>query len=241
MKIALLLFLGFIGSAVGLFSQSTSNHSDILDARIQGVHSHHRNSYVAHFLTGRKLWDYDINTEQFFLKKRPTEGVLVFDGVVFEQIELQYNLFTQEVIALLETQNRERYVQLTPDKVSRFSIFEHDFVQVSGDSVMTDGIYELAYEGKGSDVFIKRTGKRIKSIEDHERIEKFIPINRYYVSNEFGTFQITSKKKLIEAYQNSELLISTIKKHKVKFSKKKIEQGLVSAVSLFEESTNNSL
>ena len=135
---------------------------------------------------------------------------------------------------LLETELIERYIMVTPDKVSRFSVYGREFVQLPGDSVMAKGIYELAYGGVHSNVYIKHTSIKKEIIEEGKINYEYEPIRKFYVTNEFGTFRITNKKKLLEAYQDSQQLSAILKKHKIKFSKKKIEQDLVRAISLFE-------
>jgi len=232
----LLLCIAFILGCLPSLGQSSKPYSAMLEARKQGVYSNHADSYVAHILTGRRILGYKNQFKQFFLGKYTVAGTLVFDGVLFEDIELQYNLYTQQIIVLLETENSERYVTVTLDKVSRFSIYEHEFTQVQGDSVMAKGIYELAYAGANSSVFIKRTNNKRQKIESSKIKDEYFPINKYYVKNEFGTFHITSKKKLIEAYQNSGQLISILKKNKIKLSKKKMAQGLIAAISYLEAS-----
>jgi hypothetical protein len=234
MKKGLLVFAALLVCCPALLGQSDKSYTDILETRKQLVYSNHANSFVAHILTGRRLWDTNIEFAQLFLDKSPVEGTLVFDGVLFEGIGLQYNLYTQQVVALLETENVERYVTITPEKVSEMSLFGHEFTVVQGDTVMAPGIYEIAYAGVNSSVFIKRTKTKLQTIEDQKINIEYDPVNKYFVRNEFGTFEITRKKKLIEAYHNSDQIISILKKYKVKLSKKNIEQGLVTAISNLE-------
>ncbi|GJM30269.1 MAG: hypothetical protein DHS20C17_29040 [Cyclobacteriaceae bacterium] len=237
MKKGLLLAIIFVGGCLTLYGQSSRSYSEILETRKQGVYSNHSDSYIAQILTGSKVWDHEIDHQQLFLDKPPVRGSLVYDGVLFNDIELQYNLSTQQVIVLLETEISEGYVTVTIDKASRFSVYDHEFVQVLGDSVMEKGIYELAYAGANSNVFIKRTNKRLKSIQGSQVNTEYYPVNKYYISNEFGTFHITSKKQLLEAYQHSRQLISILKKYRIKLSKRKIEQSLIAAISNFEAET----
>lgn len=234
MKIGFLLYVAFVAGFVPLQGQSDGAQPAALEARKQGVYSHHADSYVANVLTGRKFSDYRNQFKQFFLGKYTVRGSLVFDGVSFEDIELQYNLHEQNIVALLETEHIERYVKVTLDKVSGFSIYGHEFTRVQEDSIMESGIYELAYDGVNSSVFIKRMNLESKEIEDRKINVEYTPINKYYVKNEFGTFQISRKKELLKAYNNSRQLASILKKHKVRFSKRKIEQGLITAISQLE-------
>jgi len=240
MNKGLVLSIAFIVVCLPSLGQSSVPYSVTLEARKQGVLSNHADSYVAHILTGRRVVGYKNQFKQFFLGKYTVAGSLVFDGVLFEDIEMQYNLYTQQVIVLLETENSERYVTVTPDKVSRFSIYAHEFTQVRDDSVMAKGIYELAYSGGNSSVLIKRTNNKMQTIERSKIKVEYYPINKYYVKNEFGTFHITSKKSLIKAYQKSQPLISILKKHKIKLSKKNMEEGLITAISHLEANTKHS-
>lgn len=218
-----------------LCGQSDKLATELLETRKQTVYSHHEESYVAGILTGKQFTDYSNKFKQFFLGKYTSRGSLVYDEVLFEDIELQYNIFNQEVIALLETHKSERYVVVRPDKVSAFSVYGHDFVHLPGDSVMASGIYELAYDGVKSSVFIKRTSVDSKTVEGNMIKIEYEPVNKYFVRNQYGTFQISGKKKLIQAYQKSPQLIRIIKTNRIKFSKKAIAQGLVEAVSKLEE------
>jgi len=238
MKKRSFLYIISIISVLPAFSQSTESHATILEARKQGATFSHTDAYVAHVLTGKKYWNTRRHYKQFFLEKSPIEGNLIYDGVLFNNIEMQYNLFTQQVIVLLETKNNERYVTISLDKISGFSIYSHEFTLLSGDSVMKKGIYELAYTGTTSNLFIKRT-KRLKEVNAGMDLKiDYTPVNRYYLRNEFGTNQITSKKDLLNAYDNSEELNSIIKENRIKFSKKKIEQGLISALSYLDPNPN---
>jgi len=231
----ILLIISFTAGFLSLSGQSDNPYTAALDVRKQGVYSHYADSYVANILTGRRFSDSRNQFKQFFLGKYTVNGSLIYDGVLFEDVELQYNLHNQNIVVLLETENIERYITVTLDKVSGFSVYGHDFTRVPGDSVMEKGIYELAYAGETSSVFIKRTTQENREIEGREIKYEYSPINKYYVRNEYGTYRITSKKELLKAYQNSGQLISILKKHKVRFSKKKIEQGLVTAISQLEK------
>jgi hypothetical protein len=230
----LLLIAALLATFLTSVAQSTTSNHDLLEVRKKGVYAHHADSYVANILTGRRFVAYSSQFKQFFQGKYTTLGTLIYDGVLFEDIDIQYNVFTQEVVVLLETELIERYIMVTPDKVSRFSVYGHEFVQLPGDSVMAKGIYELAYGGVNSNVYIKHSSIKKEMIDEGKINYEYEPIRKFYVTNEFGAFRITSKKKLLEAYQDSQKLAAILKKHKIKFSKKKIEQDLVRAISLLE-------
>ena len=61
---------------------------------------------------------------------------------------------------------------------------------------------------------------------------EFVPVTRYFVKNPYGTFRVNSKKSFLKAYGNHKDLMEIIKKNKLKFSKKKIEDSLITALSM---------
>ncbi len=233
MRIVLLISILYGFSLLPLCSQ-TFSQAEVLELRKQGVYAHYQDSYVASILTGRKFTDYSNQFKQFFLGKYTAPGSLVYDGVLFEDIDLQYNVFTQELVVLLETELSERYIIVTPDKVSYFSVYGHEFVQLAGDSVMEKGIYELAYGGVQSKVFVKHSYLQKEIIEGGAIDHIYEPKKKYFITNEFGTFRISGKKKLLEAYRESPRLRAILKSQRIRFSKNNIEQGLVTAVSQLE-------
>jgi hypothetical protein len=232
-----LLVVGLI--CIGAFSvqaQSISAKIDILESRGTEVFEHHDDSYVAHILSGKKyqLRYLGAVNSQFFLSDEPSYGTMVYDGTIFNNIELQYDLFAQKIIVLMESKRTAEYVSIDKDKVAEFSVNDCRFVNVRQDSIMEDGIYQLAFEGKKSNVYIKRIKKRIEKVDNSKLIIQFSPISHYYIKNEFGSYKVSGKKDVLFAYQNSNTFKSMLKQKKIKFFKSVKEQGIINAVSLFD-------
>lgn len=213
-----------------------SQNDDIIAARIQSVQNNYTDANVGGILSGKSYslkYRFAIDS-QFYNDSYPSSGSLLYDGVFFSAIEIQYDLFIQKIIVLLETKSSSRYISLDTEKVAGFSINEFQFTHITKDSVMASGIYELVYSGTKSQVYIKRLKNKRDKTKDGKNVIVFEKENRYYLKNEFGTFQITNKKSLFYAYQYSERIKVLIKESKIKLSKKKLEQGLVTAISLID-------
>ena len=232
-------FLLYLGIAITWFpalSQSDNSISAILEAREQLVRKNHENLYISHVLTGKK---YDMKyigsiNSQFFRDRYTSYGTLVYDGVYFDKIEIQLDIYQEKVVVLLESKNNEQFVTIDTEKVSELTFKDYKFVHIRHDSIMSDGLYQHAFQGQHTDTYIKRTKLKKDKIENSKMIVEFLPSDKYYIKNNRGTFAITNKKSFLEAFQNSEKAVTILKKNKVRFSKKKIEKGVLTAVPLLD-------
>ncbi|MFY0652147.1 MAG: hypothetical protein JXQ96_08950 [Cyclobacteriaceae bacterium] len=238
LKKILFTFSFFLGCMIcqGQSRQLYTSSSD----KVEKVINHYVNSDVSHSLSGRKyiLRYVGAVNSQFFRGLHPDDGYLIYDGIKYPNIEIQYDIFAQKVVVLLETRDNSQYVTVDNHKVEEFSFNGFVFTNVKGDEVMDEGLYQFAFDGD-SDLFIKRTKTRKESFESNKQIISFTSKNAFFVRNDFGTFKVNGKKSLLAAYQDSDELLAVIKKNRIKFAKKNLEQGLYNAIQLFEESTAN--
>ena len=177
--------------SVQLLAQINLSPKQLLLDRAQNVHMHHESAFVAHALTGKTYEiNYQAENSQFFEADNPENGTLIYDGIIFSNIEMQYDLYHQQIIVLLESKNGAHYVSIDKSKVSRFSINSNLFVQVRGDSIMKDGIYQHVF----SNLYIKRIKQRKETITTSRIEVEFIPKSIFYIKNKNGSFRVTNKK-----------------------------------------------
>ncbi len=217
------------------FGQSDS-HLKVLDTRSNGVYEHYENLYVASILTGKGYYsDYrGAENHPYFQSDDLEFGILSYAGVIIRNIEIQYDLYTQQIVVQLESKNDTQLIIVDSEKLSDFSIKNYEFKNIRTDSVMDGGFYQLAYKGALSSLLIKRTMDRKEETNTQEIKVKFTPKNEYYIKNQFGSFHVNSKKKLLKAYNSSSELISILKKKRIRFSKSQIENGLITVLSLLD-------
>jgi hypothetical protein len=220
-----------------LWQPSFCQDKSLRAARLKSVQDNYMNTGVSGVLSGKTYnlkYLYAVNS-QFYNDSDPTIGSLVYDGVFFSSIEIQYDLFAQRVIVLFEANDSRRYIAIDSEKVSEFTIEGFQFTHVRRDSVMAEGIYELAYAGNKTTLFIKRIKDRREKTIEGKNVLVFSQDDKYYLKNQFGTFHITNKKSFYYAYQFSDEIKNLVKENKIKFSKKKLEQGLFKAVSILDK------
>ena len=237
-----LTLVAFLMTCANCHAQLGQSDKSMIEARQNQIYNNHDDADVATVLSGKKysLRYLGAKNSQFFLTDDTEYGSLIYDGISFDTLEMQYDLFAQKIVVLLESKKTAEYVSIDTDKVSEFLLNDCLFVQVKQDSVMKEGIYQLAFDGQESNVFIKRKKRRIEKVDTGKLIIIFQSFDEYYVTNEFGSFKVSGKKDLLSAFQNSDQLKSLIKKRKIKFSKKVKENGIIAAVSLFDsELTTN--
>lgn len=224
-----------------LFGQTSELVSNIMEVRKQRVHNHHKNAQINGVLTGKHYNFKYLGTDyhsQFYEEKPLMYSTLCYDGVVFDSINTQYDLYSQKIVVLLESNGSLRHLSIDEEKISYLLMGKQHFTYVKKDSVMPAGIYHRIYNSERSNVFVQRKKDREEIFRPTEIKVQFVAKNSYYVRNEFGTFLIKNRKSLFNAYRNSEQVLSILKSNKVKLPKKDFEYALISALSLIESKLN---
>ena len=237
MKEFFFFFILIIELSVTCYGQLSVTSQELLNEQEQRANALYEKSDVATIITGKVYalkQTYAINS-QFFNDKNPLQGTLVYDGIRLEDIDMQYDLSTQKIVVLLETKNNKKYVSVDAEKVSWFSIDGADFTRVIGDSVLADGIYQLAHTGDFSKLYIKHVKNRVQKVTDKVTVE-FKPINHYYVVNSFGIFEIDGRKTLSAAFNDKIDVKKVLKPYDISFSTKRIEKSLLMAIPLLDAS-----
>lgn len=228
--------LFFIISYMSSFCQS-GFQSSIKAIRRQNVEEIYKQTNVTHVLTGRDYqlkYLYAVNS-QFFNDQYPSKGSLVYDGILFPDITIQYDLYAQKVVVLLESNTRDKYISINNSGISKFSIGNSCFVNLPGDSIITKGIYQESFAGHLSTLYVKRIKIKRETIENKRRITwKFSSEDRYFIRNRFGTFEISNKKEFINAFHGSEQLIEILKKYKIRTTRRKLENGIMEALQYMD-------
>lgn len=231
-----LTLVAFLISCANCLAQLDQSDISMIEARQNQVYNNHDDADVAKVLSGKKysLRYLGAKNSQFFLTDQTEFSSLTYDGIKFDTLEMQYDLFAQKIVVLLESKRTAEYVTVDDDKVSEFILNDCLFVKVKQDSVMKEGLHQLAFEGLNASVYIKRNKRKIEKVEAGKLAVIFQSFDNYYIKNKNGTFKVSGKKDLLNAFQNSEQLKSLIKKRKIKFARKVKEKGIITAVSLFD-------
>lgn len=192
-----------------------------------------------HLYNGKEYKEYPYQFNEghpYFLSGNWSKGTLSYDGKVYEEVPMLYDVVQDELV-ILHFDNRSK-ISLIKEKISAFSLLAHSFVNIQtkniNSSTITEGFYDLLYQGKTS-LFAKRT-KNIQtfyrqSVSEIKILKKdhyyLLKKNIYYHVSSRRTFlhQLTDKRKEIQQY---------IKKNRLNF-KKDAEKSMVKILVYYDQ------
>jgi len=185
-----------------------------------------------HIYNGAEYIDYDhrITGSPFFEKNSFVNGSIVYDGILYNNVQLIYDIWRENVV--IKNYNRLPLL-LINEKVSAFDLEGHQFIKITTDSLTEklglSGFYNVLCNGT-----VKLFAKRKKLLEEKittPTIEaSFIQKNEYYILNNSVFYAVANKKSLLNALDDQKpALQKYIKQQKLKF-RKTLEADLIKAV-----------
>lgn len=135
----------------------------------------------------------------YFITNKWSKGNLNYDGKLYEDVSLLYDVVKDEVGYLYFNNLSE--IILSKEKVSAFSVMGHHFVNVTPDSLRTSsiaaGFYDELYHGKTL-LLAKRTKNIQNFITQSGEEYKVFSKDHYYVKKGEDYFSVNSKKSFIQ-------------------------------------------
>ena len=187
-----------------------------------------------HLYTGKEYYKYEsgIRGFPFFVSEVMQTGDIFYDGFLYKNIPLLYDIVRQVVV--INQYQQEARIQLLTEKIKYFTLNEHRFETIPAegeDDNISKGLYDVAFAGKAN-VLIKR----IKGIRKGLRAEdpySFREEDEFYIKKGKTVFNVTNKKAAIEAFGDKKDLVKAfIRKNKLRF-KKNIEKDLITTAAYY--------
>lgn len=152
-------------------------------------------------------------------------GSLNYEGELYFNLNMRYNLHEQEIILKIQNRNSTNVIiKLFKDKVSGFTIDGHRFVKVSGVDSNNDnifGFYEVAFSNEIFLLLIKHKKNKTDSYENGFMYAEFINAKNEYIILFKGNYtQIKSKKDIIQLFPKLKEKINNF--YKIKKSLRRI-------------------
>lgn len=123
-----------------------------------------------------------------------SDGIVFYDGELYESIPLLYDLSTDKLI--IENANG-RPLQLISEKIKYFILDGHTHVYLPEDKIIK-GFYDLLYNGEIK-IYARRKKTLQKNISGTELEIKFKETVRYYLSKNENYILIRNKKDVLSA------------------------------------------
>jgi hypothetical protein len=193
-----------IGNVVSLYYQSLGDQSGLYNGTQYG-------GYPFSFTEGHP----------FFYTDKPGNGSIVYDGLLYGNVQLQYDEL-KEVVIMQDASHR---IQLVNERIAGFTVFSNQFIRLERDSLnralVATGFYNLLYDGNVSALAKEMKGLREELRSNSEGILRFIDVKRYYYikkKNEY--YPVKSKKSLRGIFADHKKEIQQfIKKNNLSFRK----------------------
>ncbi|RSK49477.1 hypothetical protein [Hymenobacter rigui] len=166
---------------------------------------------------------------QFFVSPDEAVGEIEYDGRLYGNIPLRYDLRTDQVIVKQPTSSF--YVQLVPERVKRFSVHGHQFVRLEADSANAQGIrsgfYDLLLD-KQVKVFARRTKQMQTQPSQNVTKAEFYAFTQYLIQVNNALHSVKSKGSVISLFpERRKELQRYAHDNRLAFTKETREQDII--------------
>jgi hypothetical protein len=239
-KQLLFFFSCFFVTAGASFGQdsATENHF-VKDAESNAVDAYYRfTDKRARLYNGTEHIGYLYNIKGFayYVQNTWDKGSVFYDGLLFEQVPMLYDLY-QDVVVILHFNGYR--LNLLSERVKEFNLLDHHFVRYVYDSmapplstVPVTGFYDQLYEGKIM-VLAKRQKLLDEKLTDVVEYE-FLPKTSFYIYKDSVYHSCKTYRGLRNALSDkSKDVRRYLRKNKIKF-KDNPEYAIVQAAKYYD-------
>jgi hypothetical protein len=225
------------------FGQSVQSDSSFLQRSVSYAISLHSQSVgkYSHLYNGSAYVDYDISIDghQYFISDDSEEGTVYYNGALYHDVPMLYDIRNDELI--VDEYSFPHKIRLLAEKVSYFSVRNHNFVRIVADSLtntaIKTGFYDQLYTGQ-----IQLLAKRIKLINEEiasGKVEaEFVEKNQYFIWKDNRYFLVKSKKSVLKILgERKKELQKGLRENKLKFRTNK-EEAMILMVKTYDASPN---
>jgi len=195
----------------------------------------------AHIYTGYEYFtpDRNIKGSTYFLSDGPVPSRLIYDDSYYQDIPVLFDIARDELVVNRLGQNFK--ISLVNDKLMSFTVRNHEFIRISGDSAhgieLESGFYDKMYAGK-TIVLVKRKRKLQETLVYNSAVYEYKDDYKYYVISAGLIVQVDSKSSVLELFKSKKAEIkSFLRKNKLNF-KSDFEKALVATSAYYDQLTS---
>lgn len=151
-------------------------------------------AYTAYYpsTSGTPFWNADFHT-----------GTIGYEGVVYNDIPIAYDLVSDEVLI---KDARQVIIKLDAAKINFFSIAGHTFVRLKEDTASANtlpaDVYDLIYNGSVK-VYVKRKKQVARNIGPDGRYP-FMTYDAYFVHKDNKYYPVSKKNDLLKLFKDKD-------------------------------------
>ena len=195
----------------------------------------------AHIYTGYEYYtpDRNIKGSPYFLADGPILANVVYDDSYYQNIPAIYDIVLDQLI--IDRLGENFKISLVDDKLTSFTIQNHEFIRISRDSAagieLPTGYYDKMYAGKTT-VMVKRKRRLQETLYYGTTTSEYKDEYIYYVITGSQIVQVSSKSGVLDLFKSKKTEIkSFIRKNKLSF-KSDFEKTLVAVSAYYDQLTS---
>lgn len=178
-------------------SQLITEINDYVDSQI-GI----QNSYLFNGKTYSNNYRVRTNKSQFLIENSNYSiGKITTQGITFKDLELQYDLFSQELIIKPDSKTSLYGIVIDSTKLERFEIDNMVFYNLRNLEA-PNGYYELALDKPNFKLYIKHKKTKRRLLDKKTVYYEFNPKYEYFLYNNQNFISINSKKECLAVLTN---------------------------------------
>lgn len=190
----------------------------------------------SHLYTGKEYPPYKagIQGTQFFISPQMQHSTLFYDGVLFEDVPMLFDLVRHDVVINRYESNTR--IKLLNEKIKYFIISGHRFEnltfrEVNSEQVSND-FFDIIFSGR-VDVLVNRI-KKIEMTLNPEDPPKFTERDKFFIRNDNNIYSSENAKSIVKALSDKKDQVKVfIRKNKFKF-KNNAEEEIVKVAAYYE-------
>ena len=169
-----------------------------------------------------------------------TNGSVMYDGFLYENVPLLYDLYRDILVSKLYDGNSK--FSLVSEKVTGFKIHSHKFIYLSNEneaeqSIKLAGFYDLLYDG--SIKVLSKRSKIMQEVNEAPYVRKFfVSKNSYFLEKNKVIYQFGKEASFLNLFKDEKAdMKKFLKKNNIKF-KENPEQAMVLLAKYYDSLPN---
>ena len=139
----------------------------------------------------------------FFKTSKFLKGSIIYDNQQFYNLDLKYDLISDQLIAKLPNNNNFFLISLINERISSFTIDNNSFVNINDNEKLKSlgykGYFQLIHDGNNLDLYIKHL-KTVKKKIDKKVNYSYKENNVHLIQFDTDFYKIKSVKDIIKIF-----------------------------------------
>lgn len=166
-------------------------------------------------------------------------GSVLYDHILYENIEMRYDLYKDQLIVTPQEQGR-MFISLFSPRVTKFSFSGFNFIRIGNSDEKTSpapGFYLQLASGKLT-MLAKKSKVISERIEGRTFLQKFDETVKYYLLKDSVYYPIKNKKDMLAAVKDKKKEVQQfLSKNKLNYRKGR-EKTLVAVAEFYNQTRN---